>query len=81
MEQSQFRVVSPSISTYRRNVVNENPVPLATSVSPALEKLTHNLRDSLWENEANIARLPSFARGLSMREEERMPQTNIARGA
>jgi hypothetical protein len=84
LEQSQFRVDSPSICSYRNNVMNENPVPIAPSsapVSPALERLTLNLRLSPWENQAKNDLNSSLSR-FSLRDTEGLtPQISIAKVA
>jgi hypothetical protein len=80
MEQSQFRVDSPSISNYRTNVDNENPFPVSAPVSPALERLTLNLRLRQWENKA-YADLSSLSSGRSLREDSLTPQITTAKGA
>jgi hypothetical protein len=68
LEQSQLRVDSPSISAYRRHVVNENPVPeMPAPISPTLEKLTLDLRLSPWENKANMAMSQVSLRGQELR--------------
>jgi hypothetical protein len=80
MEQSQFRVDSPSISNYRTNVENENNFPVSTPVSPALERLTINLRLSPWENKACID-LSSLSRNQYFQDDSMTPQITIAKGA
>eukprot|EP00545_Synedropsis_sp_CCMP1620_P002038 CAMPEP_0119013828 /NCGR_PEP_ID=MMETSP1176-20130426/9063_1 /TAXON_ID=265551 /ORGANISM="Synedropsis recta cf, Strain CCMP1620" /LENGTH=103 /DNA_ID=CAMNT_0006966947 /DNA_START=60 /DNA_END=371 /DNA_ORIENTATION=+ len=82
MDQSQFRLDSPCVSSYRRNVMNENPVPVNTApVSPALERLTLNLRLSPWENKANNDLNNSLSR-FSLRDTEGLtPQITSAKVA
>lgn len=80
MEQSQFRVDSPSISIYRTNVENENTFPVSAPVSPGLERLTLNLRLSPWENKAYVD-LSSLSRNRSLHDDSLKPQITVAKGA
>lgn len=84
LNQSQFRLDSPAVSTWRKSMINENSVPpQARPVSPSLERLTSDLRLtndlslSPWENKANL----SFSE-LSLRDTEGLtPQIAVAKVA
>ena len=81
IEQSQFRIDSPSIATHRANVTRENPVPVTyTPASPAIARPTYNLRLSPWENRACID-MPSFSSGLALRDDYLTVQIAIAKNA